>query len=292
MDDVHKATSFVLRHEYGRLVAVLLREFGAHRLATVEDGLSQAFVEAMAGFRARGVPANVRAWIHRAARHRIVDELRKQSRHETLDAVAEPESSDEPRAALGDDVHDDELRALFACAAPSIPLPSQIVFALRTLCGFSTSEVAARLVTSEENVQKRMERAREGMRHVRLDEPTDDIPARTESVLRMVYVLFTEGYFASSGEALLRLELCEEAIRLVHLVAEHPRYTSSSAWALVALMHLHHARRDARADAQGLPVLFEEQDRRLYRRDELDLPCKRSSMPAWTEAIPSTTSKQ
>lgn len=268
-----EAIGFVLRHEYGRLVATLLREFGAHRIATVEDGLSQAMLEATTGWRTRGVPPNARAWLHRAARHRIIDELRRSERSEALDDIDEPASEVELEAALRDDVHDDELRALFACAEPSIPVPSQIVFALRTLSGFSTKEVATRLVTSEENVQKRAERAREAMRLVDLNkEPSAaEMPARTESVLRMIYVLFTEGYFASSGETVLRLELCEEAIRLAVLVAEHPRYTSPHAWALVALMHLHHARRDARTDAEGHPVLLEEQDRTRYRRNELAL---------------------
>lgn len=261
----------VLRHEYGRLVATLLREFGAHRIATVEDGLAQALLEATLAWRTRGVPPNARAWLHRAARHRIIDELRKSERSEALEDIEEPASEVTLDAALSDDVHDDELRALFACAEPSIPLPSQIVFALRTLSGFSTQEIATRLVTSEENVQKRAERARDAMRLVDLNkEPTpSEMPARAESVLRMIYVLFTEGYFASSGESVLRLELCEEAIRLAHLVAAHPRYTSASAWALVALMHLHHARRDARTDSEGHPVLLEDQDRTLYKRDEL-----------------------
>ena len=261
----------VLRHEYGRLVATLLREFGAHRLATVEDGLSQALLEATTGWRSRGVPPNARAWLHRAARHRIIDELRRSERRESLDDIDEPLSEHTLEARLSDDVHDDELRALFACAQPSVPVPSQIVFALRTLCGFSTKETATRLVTSEENVQKRCERAREAMRLVDLDAEPDptEMPARTESVLRMIYVLFTEGYFASTGQTVLRLELCEEAIRLASLVAAHPRYTSSSAWALVALMHLHHARRAARTDREGHPVLLESQDRALYQRDEL-----------------------
>ncbi len=268
-----EAIGIVLRHEYGRLVATLLREFGAHRIATVEDGLSQAMLEATTGWRTRGVPPNARAWLHRAARHRIIDELRRSERSEALDDIEEPASEGELEAVLQDDVHDDELRALFACAEPSIPLPSQIVFALRTLSGFSTKEVATRLVTSEENVQKRAERARDAMRLVDLrKEPSpSEMPARAESVLRMIYVLFTEGYFASNGETVLRLELCEEAIRLAVLVAEHPRYTSPEAWALVALMHLHHARRDARTDAEGHPILLEEQDRSRYRRNELAL---------------------
>jgi len=271
MSDAHETISLVLRHEYGRLVARLLREFGAHRIATVEDGLSQALLEATLAWRSRGVPPNARAWLHRAARHRIIDELRRAERIEALDEIEEPRAELAIEAALSDDVHDDELRALFACAEPSIPLPSQIVFALRTLSGFSTKEIATRLVTTEENVQKRAERARVAMRSVDLDEEPSpsEMPVRAQAVLRMIYVLFTEGYFASSGESVLRLELCEEAIRLAMLVAEHPRYTSPSAWALVALMHLHHARRDARTDGSGHPVLLEDQDRTLYRRDEL-----------------------
>jgi RNA polymerase sigma factor (sigma-70 family) len=271
MTQVHETIEIVLRHEYGRLVAVLMREFGAHRVAMVEDGLSQALLEAMIGWRSRGVPPNARAWLHRAARHRIIDDIRRSERREALDDVDEPISEEVLEARLADDVHDDELRALLACSQPTIPIPSQIVFALRTLCGFSTREIATRLVTSEENVQKRAERAREAMRTVDLEREPDpsEWPGRIESVLRMIYVLFTEGYFASSGEEVLRLELCEEAIRLASLVAEHPRYTSPSAWALVALMHLHHARRDARTDEAGVPVLLEDQNRALYRREEL-----------------------
>ncbi len=268
-----QALGFVLRHEYGRLVARLLREFGPQRLALVEDALSEAMLEATLGWRQRGVPANARAWLHRAARHRLIDELRKSGRSEGLDDLEEPASDAVLEAALANELHDDELRALFACAAPSIPLASQLVFALRTLSGFSTREIAKRLVTSEENVQKRWERAREALRLVDLEEELapDALAARAESVLRMVYVLFTEGYFASSGESVLRKELCEEAIRLAMLVAAHPRFTSPSAWGLVALMRLHHARRDARTDAAGDPVLLEDQDRTRYRRDELAL---------------------
>lgn len=276
MTEAHQTIGLVLRHEYGRLVAALLREFGTHRISLVEDGLSQAMLEGTVAWRARGVPPNARAWLHRAARHRILDELRRQRRLEPLDDSSPEllESQDgEPNASLRDDMHDDELRALFACAEPSIPQASQIVFALRTLSGFSTREIATRLVTSEENVQKRWERARQRLSQVdlRLELSEAEWPARSESVLRMIYVLFTEGYFASSGDRVLRVELCEEALRLGRLVAEHPRYSSSRALALLALMYLHHARRDARTDLEGAPVLMEDQDRRRYHRADLAL---------------------
>lgn len=273
MSEGAQAIDLVLRHEYGRLVAALLREFGAHRLATIEDGLSQAMLEGVIAWRTRGVPSHARAWLYRAARSRIVDDLRRQRRIEAMDEREEgpPHEGDPPLPALSEDVHDDELRALFACAEPSIPVASQLVFALRTLCGFSTREIACRLVTSEENVQKRWERARSRLQEVdlRLELTSAEWPARSEAVLRMIYVLFTEGYFASSGGQTLRLELCAEALRLGHLVVGHPRYTSPSALALVALMHLHHGRRDARVDGHGLPVFLEEQDRHRYHRAEL-----------------------
>jgi len=262
----------VLRHAYGRVVAGLLREFGNHRLAQVEDGLSQALLEATLVWRTRGVPDNASAWLHTAARHRIIDELRRARFQGELPEGEDPGDAVEPaEPGLGDDVHDDELQALLACASPSIPEPSQVVFALRTLCGFSTREIANRLVTSEENVQKRWERARDAMRSVDLRPTADEWPRRVQSVLRIIYVLFTEGYFASGGPTVLRLELCREALRLAHLVAAHPRATSPEAWALLGLLLLHHARRDARTDASGAPVLLEEQDRTTYRRDELAL---------------------
>lgn len=260
----------VLRHAYGRVVATLMRQFGNDRLALVEDGLSQAMIEAVGTWRARGIPPNANAWLLRAARNRIIDELRKTSRVEAVEETPEYGSAELDDPALNEDVHDDELRALLVCAHQGIPLPSQIAFALRTLCGFSTREIANRLVTTEENVQKRWERAREALAEVDFAAERSHLePERVRGVLRMIYVLFTEGYFASEGEQVLRLELCREALRLAALVAEHPRATSREAWALLALMHFHHARRDARADEQGRPVLLEDQDRSRYHRDEL-----------------------
>ncbi|MFT3706379.1 MAG: sigma-70 family RNA polymerase sigma factor [Archangium sp.] len=258
----------VLRHAYGRVVASLMRQFGASRLALVEDGVAQAMLEAVTSWRARGVPPNAHAWLFRAARNRVIDELRRNARleDEPLEEDVGEIAPDEP--ALGDDVHDDELRALLSCADADIPLASQIAFALRTLCGFSTKEIANRLVTTEANVQKRWERARDVLAQKERG-PAHFEPERVQAVLRMIYVLFTEGYFASEGEQVLRLELCREALRLGRLIADHPRATCREAWALLALMHFHHARRDARADADGSPVLLEEQDRTRYRRDEL-----------------------
>lgn len=267
------AIGIVLRHEVARVTAALLREFGAARLASIEDALAQAMLEATVAWRSRGVPSHARAWLHRAARHRMIDELRRSARVGELPPQTEPAVQAEPEPpSLCDDVKDDELRALFLCAHPSVPIASQLVFALRTLSGFSTREVAVRLFTSPQNVQKRYERARDALRgvDVRAEPCGDALAARLDGVHRMIYVLFTEGYFASSG-SVLRLELCREAIRLAEQLAAHPRASTPAAWALLALMRFHHARADARVDERGDPVPLEQQDRTRYRRDELAL---------------------
>ncbi len=268
-ETVHGALTLVLRHEYGRVMAALIRRFGGARLAIVEDALSQAMLEALSAWTTRGPPPSPRAWLHRAAYHRVVDELRRTRRHEPL--LAQEAETHEVEPSLSDDVHDDELRALYACANQSIPLPSQLVFALRTLAGFSTREIAVRLVTTEDNVQKRFERARDAFSTIDIGAELggDALRERNDAVLRMLYVMFTEGYFASSGEKLLKLELCREAIRLTSFVTKHAQLCSSNALALLSLMHLHHARRDARVDEDGRPVLLEDQDRTRYHVDEL-----------------------
>lgn len=263
-----------LRHAHGRVVARLLRAFGHDRLPVIEDAVGQALLEGTLAWRDQGPPDHLVAWLTRAARHRVIDELRRQQRRPQVSlqdadpGAVEVADDDAPLdgVTLAGEVDDDVLRALFACAAPSIPLPSQLVFALRTLCGFSTREIAARLWTSEQNVQKRFERARTQLQgeDLQIELVSSSWAPRAEAVLRMVYVLFTEGYFASSGEQVLRLELCEEALRLATSIARHPQTTSSTALALLALLTLHHARRDARVDDDGLPVLIEDQDRRRF----------------------------
>lgn len=255
----------LLRHDYGRVVASLMREFGANRLASIEDALGQALVEALAAWTHQGVPPSPRAWLHRAARHRLIDELRKARRNTALPADLEGAAP----ALHGE--HADEVYALFTCAHPSIPLPSQLVFSLRTLAGFSTKEIATRLVTTEANVQKRFERARLALQNIdiRADLTGAALLERRDDVLRMLYVLFTEGYFVSTGAQVLRLDLCTEAIRLTRFVVGDAKLTSPNAEALLALFHLHHGRRDARIDTQGRPVPLEAQDRSRYRLNEL-----------------------
>ncbi|MGH2900199.1 MAG: RNA polymerase sigma factor, partial [Solirubrobacteraceae bacterium] len=183
------------------------------------------------------------------------------------DAVGEP-----PAAALAGDVRDDIVRMLFACCDESMPVESQLAIALTTLCGFGVREVAERLFISEANVYKRLGRARSRLRTLPF-EPDEISPqqlaARLPAVRSILYVLFTEGYLSSHVDGPIRRELCEEATRLAHVLAEHPVSATAETFALVALMHLHGARMTSRQDGSGGLLLLEEQDRSRWDHGEI-----------------------
>jgi predicted RNA polymerase sigma factor len=172
------------------------------------------------------------------------------------------------------EVADDLLRMLFICCDDAIPRASCLVLALKTLCGFSTQEIALRLFTSEANVYKRLARARERLREVPADvetPPLDTLRSRLPSVHAVLYLLFNEGYLSAHAEQAIRRELCDEAVRLATLLAEHPVGAVPETFALLALMHLHAARLEARRDELGGLLLLEEQDRSRWDRERIHL---------------------
>jgi RNA polymerase sigma-70 factor (ECF subfamily) len=177
-----------------------------------------------------------------------------------------------PTAFLAGDVQDDLLRMLFVCCDGSIPVESQLVIALKTLCGFDVREIAARLFTTEANVYKRLGRARSRLREVPFlpdDLTGEQFSARLAAVHAILYLLFTEGYLSSHAETAIRRELCDEAMRLTRILAEHPVGGTPETFALLALMHLHAARMTARQDGSGGLLLLEEQDRTLWDQREI-----------------------
>jgi RNA polymerase sigma factor (sigma-70 family) len=273
------------RHEYARLVARLAREFGFHRIESVEDAVQAALAAALLAWPKSGPPQQPSAWLYRVAKNHLLDELRRSSQRDiSLHAERDDDSGagialvetlsadvgvDAAEVRFGSEIADDELRMLFVCADEAIALESQLVLALKILCGFSVREIALRLLTSEENVQKRLSRGRERLRRLgpSLETPTlAALQARRAVVLRIVYLLFNEGYSSALPDRLIRRELCDEAIRLGHLLAEHPACASPAGDALLALMLLHAARFDARQDGQGGLLLLEDQDRSRWDR--------------------------
>jgi RNA polymerase sigma factor (sigma-70 family) len=258
------------RHEYGRLVATLSRRVGVHHIEDVEDAVQSALMTALETWTRAGLPDNPGAWLFRVAYNNVLGELRRRTgRRRILEQnVADIDPLDaKTERFLAGEVQDDLLRMLFVCCDAAIPEESQLVLALKTLCGFSIREIALRLFTNEANVYKRLGRARSRLQEVpfRPDELiAEQYASRRAAVHRILYLIFTEGYLSSHAEVAIRRELCDDAIRLATLLAEHPAGETPETAALLALMHLHAARMAARQDSSGGLLLLEEQDRALW----------------------------
>jgi RNA polymerase sigma-70 factor (ECF subfamily) len=262
------------RREFARLVAILARRVGLQHLEAAEDAVQFALLAAVEAWPRSSVPENPSAWLYRVAHNQFVGEQRQRSRRSQLVAREETGSvtSAAPEEAfLGGEVRDDLLRMLFVCCDEMLPVESQLVLALRTLCGFEIREIAERLFTSEANVYKRFGRARSRLAEAPLDlDLTDEqMVARLPAVQAVLYVMFTEGYLSSNPAGAIRRDLCDEAKRLTGILAEHRTGATPATFALCALMHLHSARMTARQEESGGLVLLEEQDRALWAQAEI-----------------------
>ena len=235
--------------------------------------MQEAFATAVSRWPRDGIPANPGGWITLTARNSAIDRLRRERRYaEKLRELELLGGSEQPSEAEMSAIPDDRLRLFFTCCHPALAIEARVALTLRTLGGLSTSEVARALLTTEPAMQQRLVRAKRKIRAagISYEVPEEEqLPARLGSVLASLYLIFNEGYLATSADTLVRRELCDEAIRLgrvlTALMPDEPE-----AVGLLALMLLHHSRRDARLDAAGDLVLLEDQNRSLWRRDELD----------------------
>jgi RNA polymerase sigma factor (sigma-70 family) len=266
------------RHDYGRLVATLARRVGVQHLEIIEDAVQTALMVALHAWTEQAPPEEPAAWLHRVAYNHLLQDLRQRSgRWRILEGAADPvrETAGHPEnPVFSEEIRDDMLRMLFVCCDETIPSESRLVLALKTLCGFSTAEIALRLFTSEANVYKRLGRAREHLRKTSLDRdtpPLETLRTRLPSVHGVLYLLFNEGYLSADADQAIRRELCEEAIRLATLLAEHPVGAVPESFALLALMHFHSARLDSRTNGMGGLLLLEEQDRTRWDAEEIQL---------------------
>jgi RNA polymerase sigma-70 factor (ECF subfamily) len=272
MTSVPESIEQVFRREHGRIIASLIRACGDFDLA--EDALQDAFVQALDRWAERGVPDNPAAWLTTAARARAIDRLRRaRVGAEKYALLGERAMPDEGALAMLNQGHDssledDRLRLIFTCCHPALNLDAQVALTLRTLGGLSTAEIARAFLIPEPTMAQRLARAKHKIRAAGIpyQAPPDDVlPERLMAVLAVVYLIFNEGYAASAGDALIRRDLCGEAIRLGRLLAalmpEEPE-----ALGLLALLLLHDARRGARLSAAGMPVLLEAQNRASWDR--------------------------
>jgi len=265
-----EAVEQVFRQERGRILATLIRILGDIDLG--EEALAAALEAALAQWPGEGTPANPRAWLIRTARNKAVDQIRRRALLDEKRAEMESEAAlDREGGDEIDDevaVRDDQLRLIFTCCHPALAVEAQVALTLRTLCGLETEEIARAFLVPAPTMAQRLVRAKGKIREARIPyrvPDAEDLPERLDAVLAVVYLVFNEGYAASSGAELIRRDLCAEAIRLARLLVELLP-GESEARALLALMLLTDARRAARVDAAGEMVLLEDQDRSRWDR--------------------------
>jgi RNA polymerase sigma-70 factor (ECF subfamily) len=271
-DQVHETVNAVYQSESRRVLATLIRLLGDFDVA--EEALHDAFRAALEQWPREGVPTNPRAWLVSAGRFKAIDSLRRQKRFTPLDeagAAADIAVDDTAAFADPESVEDDRLRLIFTCCHPALSSDAQVGLTLREVCGLTTEEIARAFLTPAPTLAQRIVRAKNKIRdaHIPYEVPSQtDLPERLDAVLRVIYLVFNEGYAASSGATVTRHDLSAEGIRLGRVLVD--LLPEPEAVGLLALMLLQDSRRAARATPVGEVILLEHQDRSLWDRDQID----------------------
>jgi RNA polymerase sigma factor (sigma-70 family) len=272
--EVSQLVEHLFRQEAGKMVSTLTYIFGVDHLNLAEDVVQEALARALQTWPFYGIPKNPSAWIMQVSRNLALDVVRRQKvfrdKEEQIVALMEQRSpAHEGGISLDQEPRDDRLRMMFVCCHPLVPQEAHVALALKTLCGFGIGEISRAFLTTEAAIAKRLTRARQKIREERIafEIPAgEELTARLDGVLQTIYLLFNEGYKASSGDRLVREELCLEAIRLATLLAGHPAGNRPKTHALLALMLLNAARLATRVDSEGNILRLKEQDRGRWDR--------------------------
>jgi RNA polymerase sigma-70 factor (ECF subfamily) len=269
VDDARETVDAVYRTESRRVFATLIRQLGDFDLA--EEALHDAFAAAIEQWPRDGIPANPRAWLVSAGRFKAIDTIRRRARFDaSLGDIAQRIDTETSPVLEDEELEDDRLRLIFTCCHPAISPEAQVALTLREVCGLTTEEIARAFLTGAPTLAQRIVRAKSKIKSARIpyQVPTPaDLPERIDAVLRVVYLIFNEGYSASSGESVTRADLSGEAIRLGRLLVE--LLPEPEVIGLLALMLLQESRRTARTNASGDLVLLEQQDRSLWDQEQI-----------------------
>lgn len=283
----------LFRNEYGKVVAVLTNKFGTSYLEQIEDVAQDTFLKAMQVWAYKSVPDNPTAWLYRVANNALIDVLRRGKKMDFLDDKHlnnDGEILPEKEVSLDDTISDSQLKMIFACCHPSLSEEYQVILSLKLIGGFSNKELAEALLKKEETVAKSFTRAKKKFREEVqfLQIPVQmGLQSRLFKVLRIVYLLFTEGYAATTGSSVLKRDICYEALRLALLLKNNKYCKHPNLEALIALMCFHASRFDARLDDQGELVVLEYQDRSKYNQELIRIGIRHLESSGTEDRLPS-----
>jgi RNA polymerase sigma factor (sigma-70 family) len=273
----NELASHLFRIESGKMVSVLTRIFGLSHIEIAEDIVQDTFLKALDEWSFNSIPQNPQAWLYRVAKNKTIDYLRHQKHVQEYESdISYLHRSEWTLSAsinnmfLDNEIEDSQLRMIFASCHPVLPQESQLALTLKTLCGLSIKEISRALLTTEANINKRLFRAKQKLReeHLKFEIPSGDkLFERMDSVYKVIYLLFNEGYSSTESEKIIRKDLCAEALRLCQLLGEHQIGNKPKTYALLALMCFHASRLDARTDDHGYIILLKEQDRNLWNKE-------------------------
>jgi RNA polymerase sigma-70 factor (ECF subfamily) len=273
--ELEQTVEHLFRNEYGKVVSLLTRKFGTSNVQVIEDAVQDTFLKAMQVWGYQEIPQNPTAWLFRVANNTMIDHFRRSKKIQYADTLYEKGTAEEVEEFTSEnEITDSQLKLIFACCDPTLSREYQVILSLKLMGGFSNRELAEALLKKEETVAKSYTRAKKRFRdEVQLLRfPVEmGLQSRLFVVLRVIYLLFTEGYSATTGSSVLKKDICYEALRLALLLRENDYCQHPNLEALIALMCFHASRFDARLDDNGELVTLEHHDRSKYNQELIQI---------------------